>query len=286
MARLAILCLACLLGGCAMESRYFLQENSDFPTPQGVRDVYFRTPDGRRLHGWFVPARSLASGAASKAPCVLLCHGQQRTINYYAPRLTPITDEADVSLFVFSYRGYGRSDPESALTRRETLIDANAALDAALALPEVDPARVGVIGYSLGGPAALGLATSRPEIRFVAVGGTFSTARAILRDQNLDRAHILIGPDLDPAASARRLSKKPLMVFHAGDDSVIPVYHALEIASAAMQAGSPTVLHIEPGVDHMDLLERPTGLKDAMVKFIRWQAYEQPLGDGSIIGWN
>lgn len=279
MLRLAILCALCLLSGCAMESRYFLQENSDFPTPEGVQDVFFRSAGGRRLHGWFVPARSLVSGAASKAPCVILCHGQQRTINYYAPRMTPITDEADVSLFAFSYRGYGRSDPESSVTRRETFEDASAALDAVLALELVDADRVGVIGYSLGGPAALGLAASRPEVKFAAVGGTFSTANAILADQHKAWAHFLIGPELDPEASAARLRGKPLFVFHAGEDSVILPYHALRIAAAAMRAGSPTELHVEPGVDHMDLLDEPTALKDAMVRFLKRCAYPDAVFD-------
>lgn len=279
MLRLAAVCIWCVLGGCAMESRYFLQENSEFPTPAGVQDVWFRSEGGRHLHGWFIPARSLAEGRVVQAPCVILCHGQQRTIDYYAPRMSPITDEADVSLFAFSYRGYGRSDPESSVTRRETLEDAEAALDAVLSHPGVDRARVGVIGYSLGGPAALGLASRRGEVSCAAVGGTFSTARAILEDQGKGWAYFLIGPELDPEASAKRLGGKPLMVFHAGNDSVIAPYHALRIAAAALCAGSPTELHIEPGVDHMDLLDEPTALKDEMVRFLRRWAFPGEADD-------
>lgn len=259
---------ACTLGGCGLESAYYHPDSRSFDTPAGVEDLRLSTADGVGLHAWFVPAPRLESGASARAPVVIVCPGSRTQIDELAPLVRPLGAKADASLLLLSYRGYGRSDPVARVTREGTVRDALAAVDAALRRPDVDPEKIAVLGYSIGGIPALAVAAERPEIRCVVVGGTYATARLALEDHEQAWAHLLIGDDHDPQASAARLGPRPLMVFHGRLDGVIPPYHALLIAAAAMRQGTPVSLRIADNAGHRTILEDDPGLLDAIATFL------------------
>ena len=73
--------------------------------PAGLRfeDACFQAADGTRLHGWYVPR---PGGRAA----VLFCHGNAGNITHRAGVLEMLRDRVGVSVLIFDYRGYGRSE--------------------------------------------------------------------------------------------------------------------------------------------------------------------------------
>src|SRR5262249_52582451 len=68
-------------------------------------DVYFETADNVRLNGWFFPAGTNSPRAAL---AVLVCHGNAGNISHRLELCRALL-ATGVSVFVFDYRGYGRS---------------------------------------------------------------------------------------------------------------------------------------------------------------------------------
>lgn len=286
------------LSGCSIESRFYRASLKSFATPEGVQDMSIPVSGGT-VHAWFVPGPMLARQAATahpacgehldnsdsastgairaddlhpeplRRPALLFCHGALFTIDRLLPHLSPIAERAGVALMMVSYRGFGRSSPLERITRRTTADDAIAAFDALAARPDVDPARIVVMGYSLGGPPAAAVARARPVAGLV-IGGTYSRAADALDDLGLSRYAWLIGNDLDPAPTVAQLGQKrpvpPLLVVHAEDDESTRSYHAFAIAASAARAGVPVSVRIIPGAGHREVFLE-SSLRDAVAEF-------------------
>ena len=85
-------------------------------------DIYFDASDGVRLHGWFIPGRN--------DTVMLWLHGNAGNISHRASNILMLHRLFGIGIFIFDYRGYGRSGgtpSEEGLYR-----DA----DAAIAVPE------------------------------------------------------------------------------------------------------------------------------------------------------
>lgn len=272
--------VAATAGGCGLESAYYHPSSRAFDTPAGVEDLQLIATDGVGLHAWFIPAPDVASGAAARAPVIIICPGSRTQIDELEPLVRPRGAKAGASLVLLSYRGYGRSDPVQRVTRAGTVCDALAALDAVLRRADVDADKVAMLGYSIGGIPALAVAAEQAEVRCAVIGGTYATARLALEDHEQSWAHLLIGDDHDPQASAERLGPRPLMVFHGRLDGVIPPYHALLIAAAAMRQGTPVSLRIADNAGHRTILEDDPTLLDAIAAFLKrsW-ALPRALGE-------
>src|SRR5215468_6570765 len=68
-------------------------------------DVWFKAKDGVQLNGWLFPGDTNSSRASL---AVLLCHGNAGNIGHRLDMCKALL-ESGVSVFVFDYRGYGRS---------------------------------------------------------------------------------------------------------------------------------------------------------------------------------
>lgn len=261
--------IAMLLPACSLESRFYSNKLSEFVTPAGYQDLDITGTSGERIHAWFIPAPSIVSGKSQRAPVVIFCHGSATTIDGIAPQIAPLAEKADASLLLFSYRGFGRSAALDNVTRRTTVDDANAVLAAAMVHPRVDSNAIFLMGYSLGGVPALALAAEHPGVRGVIVGGTYSRAGMALADLDRGAAYPLIGGAFDPADSAAKLSGRPIMIFHAEQDSSAQVYHAYDLAANAAKAGALVTLRIVPNTAHYDVLKKEPHLLDEFAEFIR-----------------
>lgn len=145
-----LVCLAVFL----LQSRLvFFPSREDAGNPASVgldyRDVFFEAFSGRSLHGWFIPAPDAEY-------TLLYCHGNAGNITH---RLGPIRQFVDigVSVFIFDYGGYGRSQGRPSETA--TYEDAAAAWAQLTEVEGVDPSSVILYGRSLGAAVAIDLAT-------------------------------------------------------------------------------------------------------------------------------
>ena len=254
--------------GCMERLFYFPTREATTTPPHlaAAEPVWFTSADGTRLHGWFIPAGDGTS--RSDAPTILHVHGNAGNITSHV-WFTEFLPPAGFNLFIFDYRGYGRS--EASARRRGPLIeDTAAALDALLARPDIDPKRVGMYGHSLGGAIGLIIMEQRPEIRAAVIVSAFSSwrdmAASALRGGPVSRmlARLFIRDDRRPDEAIARIDR-PVLILHGTSDSVIPVTHGRRLA-----ARGPTAELIEfTGGDHNDLRSTHPGADNLVIEFLR-----------------
>lgn len=144
-----------------------------FRTPIGTfsiphRDVSFRTSDGLRLSGWYVPSRN---GAA-----VLIVHGGGGSRDG-ACRHAALLARAGYGVLLYDARGRGRSEGDTEAYGWTWGRDVDAAIAWLERRPDVEPGRIGALGLSTGADVLVEAAARRHDIRAVVADG--STARSL-----------------------------------------------------------------------------------------------------------
>ncbi len=149
------------------------EDDGDWSFPQ-ERTYEVETPDGGSIH--------VAECGAGR-PIVLL-HGHGASLEIFA-RLAARLAAAGQLVIAIDHRGFGRSSAMPATFGFDGLID-----DVATVLERLDLRGAVIVGHSMGGAVALGLAVNRPEIvdeRVAALVLVNSTARGPA-DRRLVRA--------------------------------------------------------------------------------------------------
>ena len=215
-------------------------------------DVFFKTSDGLKLHGWFFPAVGKARGT------VLHIHGNAGNITGHFHHVAWLP-ETGYNVLCFDYRGYARS--EGRVTRAGTITDTHAALDFLLTRDDVDPNRIVAFGQSLGGAIGIVLAAQRPEIKALVTDGAFDGYRRIAR-WHINRNPILfvlawwapwfIGNDYDPIDVIADVSPRPILIIQGTDDRVINPAMAQRLFDAANE---PKELWLVPDTDHYGAMQ-------------------------------
>jgi uncharacterized protein len=254
------------VSGCAESLFMYHPSRAAFATPAGFEEVTFETADGLTLHGWFMPAR--VEPGDPLPPAVLHVHGNAGNVSTHAG-FSQFLPEAGVSVLLFDFRSFGRSDRgKGLLGRDDLLVDANAALDYLLSRPDVDVQQVSVLGVSLGGVIGLSLAAEREEVTRVVSVSAFASWNRIASDHLGVLGRMIATPGLDASDAAGRLGDRPLMVVHGQDDTIVPVKHASIIADAAEAGGVETVRLIVRERGHNDILMAGSSEADAVARFL------------------
>jgi fermentation-respiration switch protein FrsA (DUF1100 family) len=119
------------------------------PVGLGHEDVWFESADGTRLHGWFVPH-------AEPRRAILYCHGNGEHIAFNADLAARLRDKFQASVFLFDYRGYGKSDGRP--SENGCIADGCAAQLWLAKRMAIKPADVVLMGRSLGAGVSVALA--------------------------------------------------------------------------------------------------------------------------------
>ncbi|MFW5653616.1 MAG: alpha/beta hydrolase, partial [Planctomycetota bacterium] len=223
---------------------YFPSRGTPPPPPEFAADeVYFAADDGKRLHGWFIPAKlqphtqdtgSSGSAAAARPGTVVMLHGNAGNISHHLA-FVEFLPRAGFNLFIWDYRGYGNS--ERGKLRREFLMkDARAAIRAVRNRPEVDPAKIALYNHSLGNMFGTTLLAEDPELRGAVSVSPFASlpdaaASVVSPNDPPGRfarwvGRMLLGHGLDPIESITRLHPhQSVLLVHGEDDSVVPFSH-------------------------------------------------------------
>lgn len=207
------------LAACSAD-RFFYYPNADLhatPAQYGLttEEVRFRASDGTRLHGWWAPAVEASEAKGT----VVFCHGNHGNISHHLGSVAWLPRRG-FNLLLFDYRGYGRSDGE--VSRAGTVADTVAAIDFALAR---DPHATVVFGHSLGGAVAIPAVAARPQVRAIAVEGTFPSYRDAARAAAPWLSWLmswLVSDGYDPEDALANLPPRPLLVIHGTDDHIVP----------------------------------------------------------------
>lgn len=150
------------------------------------------------LDGGIAATFNLPDGA-TLAPVVLMLHGfgssRDEVGGMYAREAAALAEQGIASLRI-DFQGFGKSDGDTgATTVQGQVADAEVALAALATLDGVDPARIGVLGFSLGGADAMLLAAAHPDT--VKALATWSS----VGDLHADFLGILGQPAFDKAAA-------------------------------------------------------------------------------------
>lgn len=181
-------------------------------------EVTLETDDGLRLHGWFLPARS-GRTAESLSPSVLYCHGNAGNVSHRLVSVAEMHAELGVSVLLFDYRGYGRSEgsPDEAGTYR----DARAAYRYLVVDRGVPPDEIVLYGESLGAAVALELATEVPARALVLESPFTSIADMARAAYPWLPASGLLRTRYDNLAKIPEIGV-PLLVVHGTRDETVP----------------------------------------------------------------
>lgn len=172
----ATLALLAVLAMCAIGYRNYRAARWDFvpwspspvlrhPEQTGVANllpVSFRSADGLRVAAWYVPSRNRAA--------VILAHGTNADRSSMLPELR-LLSAAGFGVLAFDWPGDGESAGEIhwGPVERHALAAALTWLDAR---PDVDPAKVGGLGFSMGGFLMTQVAALDPRLRAVVIEAT------------------------------------------------------------------------------------------------------------------
>lgn len=199
-------------------------------------DVTFQADDGVRLHGWLVPGRT---------PWTLLwAHGNAGNISHRLENIKEFHDRLGPTIFIFDYRGYGRSGgspSEEGLYR-----DARAALATLEARADLDPERMIYFGRSLGAAVAVELALHRPPAGLI-LETPFLSVPA-MANRTLPGLGYLFRTRYDSLAKIGRL-QVPLLVLHGDQDEVVPFVHGWRLFETAPE---PKTFYAIRGAHHND----------------------------------
>jgi uncharacterized protein len=190
-------------------------------------EVAFKASDGVELNGWFFPVNTNSPRAQM---AVLVCHGNAGNIGHRLDTCAALL-ATGASVFVFDYRGYGRS--RGWPSEEGTYLDAQAAYQW---LCQRGFAGTNIIsfGESLGGGIAAELAGREP-VGGLVLQSTFTSIPDI-------------GAELFPWLPVRWLAtirydtqsilprlKPPVLVMHSRADEIIPFRHGQRNFAAARE---------------------------------------------------
>jgi fermentation-respiration switch protein FrsA (DUF1100 family) len=201
-----------------------VQEVTYAPGELGLdfESVVFKTSDGLRLTGWYIPAENAEL-------TVLFCHGNGGNMMHCLDSIN-ILYNLGLNCFIFDYRGYGNSDGKPG--EEGTYLDARAAYKWLTEEKEISPDDIIVFGRSLGGSIATQLA-SKVKMWALIIESAFTS-------------YVDIGRKFYPYMPVRwfaRFSYRtidcikdvhcPVMIIHSRNDETIPFEFGLELYEAA-----------------------------------------------------
>lgn len=174
-------------------------------------EVRLRTVDGLTISAWHIPAPDARA-------VLLFCHGNAGNISHRLDSIK-IFHDLGLSVLIFDYRGYGRSEGEP--TENGTYLDAEAAWDFLVKDKKIDPLRIVIFGRSLGSAVAAELAMRKKAGALIIESG-FSSIPDIGRKYYPHMPVSLI--TRFHYATVDKVSRLalPKLIIHSPEDEVIP----------------------------------------------------------------
>jgi len=209
-----------VLPGLRASAQFYYPDSVEYQTPEkhGLKyeSVTFKSKDGTKLHGWFVPAVGKAIAT------VIHFHGNAQNLSSHFSFVRWLPEKG-FNLFVFDYRGYGKSEGKP--DREGVHEDGVAALNYIRARKDIDPDKLFVFGQSLGGAVAIrAIADAGASgIRAVVLESTFDSYTAIAKEKAPDLlASLFISDKLSPDDVIADLSPVPMLFIHGTSDRIVP----------------------------------------------------------------
>jgi len=236
------------------------------PTQEGLpfEEIWFKSRDGLKLHGWFIPA---AGDEAQGKATIIMGHGHGGSkvadLHYAA-----FFRRGGYSVFMLDFRGHGLSEgPRGTSMGYYERYDVAGAVDWLLGR---GLNRLGMFGISMGAAIAVLAAAENPHIQAIVLDSAYGyLSRSIAAELNkmwgcplwlgramgwygyrLLAAHHGFSPRLGhPANEIAKISPRPIFIIHAQEDRLTRIENAHILYKKASQ---PKELWIQPGIGHVE----------------------------------
>ena len=208
------------------------------PSPSAeIQDVQLTSADGTRLHAWWCPAKD-----SDRA--LLYCHGNGGNLSYRGDSILRFRKELGVSVLIFDYPGYGRS--EGSPSEKGCYLAADAAYAWLTDEKKIAPKNLLLYGGSLGGGVAIDLA-SRKEHRALILVKTFTSlpdAASSMYWWLPVPKHLLMTNRFD-SLSKIGSCRGPVYIAHGTADELIPFAQGKRLYEAAISSPKKLFVSIE-----------------------------------------
>jgi pimeloyl-ACP methyl ester carboxylesterase len=265
--------LAAGLSMAALVGAYFAERNTrpfrDLLAPQapsplldhperagvaGLRNADLRSPAGLRIAAWYAPSRNRAA--------IILTHGTNADRSSMLPELRLLAD-AGFGVIAFDWPGLGASEGPIlwGAGARQTLA---AAIDWLAERPEVDPQKIGGLGFSVGSFIMTQVAAGDGRLKAVVLEGTPASFDAYidlhahggrlgrwLAERAISRSG-LAAAEWAPQNLIGAIAPRPLLLVGGTRDTEIPPWMAQGLYADARE---PKSLWIVPKAQHGGYME-------------------------------
>jgi len=208
------------------------------PDSLTYEDVWFQAQDGTKLHGWFCPCENPRA-------VVLFAHGNGGNLSHRAWLAKFMQEQLRVSVMMFDYRGYGRS--EGTPTAKGILEDGRAACAELAERAGVKESDLVLMGRSLGGAVVVPLAVEI-HARGLILQSTFSSLKEVAESHYPKLAWVVPADKLNSASLIPQY-KGALLESHGTADRTVPYRSGKKLFDAANEPKQWVTI---PGGDHND----------------------------------
>jgi pimeloyl-ACP methyl ester carboxylesterase len=209
-----------------MFPRFSIEIPPKCENPPFMEKIWIKTSFGK-TEAWFLPPEP--KNKLTPAPAVIFAHGNGELIDLWPDELKKF-NRFGIGVFLVEYPGYGRSEgTPSQKNIRETF---NNAYDVLTERKDVDPAKIILLGRSLGGGAVCLLAAERPSAALILLS-TFTGTRSFAKKYFVPG--FLVRDPFDNLSVIRHYSK-PVLVVHGKVDEVIPYSHGTALYKSTPRA--------------------------------------------------
>jgi len=205
---------------CELDSNLFNPEQiNEYQLPGNtisntlIEEVVMNS-EGNKIYGIWISSNGGRPGIT-----ILYCHGNKHNIDEYWDRVM-LHHELGVNVFIFDYRGYGKSEGES--TEAGIYADSQTALDYVKSRPEYNSDSLCFYGYSLGNVGSIYLAANIQNPLCLFSEAPFASANSLIQGSMiLDiPPRWLMDGTFDNVENIKKINT-PFMLFHGKDDDFV-----------------------------------------------------------------
>jgi dipeptidyl aminopeptidase/acylaminoacyl peptidase len=263
--------------------------NSALQMTWGKAESVEWTNEGFRIQGWLVPPAKMEPG--KKYPMVVLIHGGPSGVTGtewpasfgMSRAIIAALSTSDYYVLLPNPRGsYGQGEDFTRANVKDfghgDLRDDLAGVDAAIKKYPIDPARLGVTGWSYGGFMTMWTVTQTNRFRAAVAGAGIANWQSYYGQNLIDQWMIpFFGASVydDPAVYEKsspihfiKNVKTPTLVIVGERDAECPASQSYEFWHALKTLGVPTQLIVYPGEGHLFL--EPRHQTDRMDQTVAW----------------
>lgn len=243
------------------------EQAKELPSDYGLpyEEVAVTTADGLKLVGWFIPSENGATVIAQHG-----YHGNRGNLLHDAAML----HRHGYGVLLSTFRAHDMSEGEIITFGEKEVQDLEAWYQYLLTRDDVDPARIGLLGESMGGLVSIRYAAGNPNIRAVALHSALasmqdSAAKGVTKFTGLppfpfapmivfwaEQTAEIRAKDIDSTKWIGQISPRPVLIMMGGADDHISTDSGQKLYDAA---GEPKELWFEGAAGHHGLDEVAPG---------------------------